>query len=92
VPQVAARITVTYSGSRERRCRPPPGGVGGEDCDGIVFYRLFSWESATYLWLVVGGLVVGWLMGELSIPPGDKRQNDASMGRWNKFLVKLNLL
>jgi len=42
--------------------------------------------------LVVGGLVIGWLMGELSILPGDKCQNDASMGRWNKFLVKLNLL
>ena len=42
--------------------------------------------------LVVGGLVVGWLMGELSIRPGDKCQNDASMGCWNKFLVKLNLL
>jgi hypothetical protein len=42
--------------------------------------------------LVVGGFVVGWLMGELSIRPGDKCQNDASMGCWNKFLVKLNLL
>ena len=37
-------------------------------------------------------LVVGWLMGEHSIWPGDKCQNDASLGCWNKFLVKLNLL
>ena len=37
-------------------------------------------------------LVVGWLMGEHSNWPGDKCQNDASLGRWNKFLVKLNLL
>ena len=44
------------------------------------------WKSS--LW---GGLSsVG--PGELRFRPGDKCQNDASMGRWIKFLVKLNLL
>jgi hypothetical protein len=52
VPRVAARITATYSGSRERRRRPPPGGVGGEDRDGIVFYSAFFLGNLLqYLWL-----------------------------------------
>jgi hypothetical protein len=51
--------------------------------------------------LVVRELVVGWLLEELVCCGGARRrlanggaqcQNDASMGRWNKFLVKINLL
>ena len=61
------------------------------DAGGYGVWLLFAAAAAAAVAAAVA-LVVGWLMGEHSIWPGDKCQNDASLGRWNKFLVKLNLL